>query len=189
MTYGPIFDYFQYFLTYWSFLCDFTLGMAIWFQVSRVYSWEQPLVWLDWHWLWGWSVNHWLEPILQKMWSTDRLDIQNPVSICKKLKLHVWKLACHSPSTFDYPVVLYPRHFEGVLHLSLFFQKYLLCHPKHLSSVVDEYHFINESFSQIRWDGCKFLFTDLAKIWFLNFYLFFISQILLLLFGTSFEFI
>ncbi|XP_048737241.2 uncharacterized protein LOC125652243 [Ostrea edulis] len=29
-------------------------------------------------------------------------------------------------------------------------QKYLLCHPKHLSSVVDEYHFINESFSQIR---------------------------------------
>lgn len=63
----------------------------------------------------------------------------------------------------------YPRHFEGVLHLSLFFQKYLLCHPKHLSSVVDEYHFINESFSQIRWDGCKFLFTDLAKIWFLNF--------------------
>lgn len=110
MTYGPIFDYFQYFLTYWSFLCDFTLGMAIWFQVSRVYSWEQPLVWLDWHWLWGWSVNHWLEPILQKMWSTDRLDIQNPDSICKKLKLHVWKLACHSPSTFDYPVVL-PKAF------------------------------------------------------------------------------
>lgn len=29
-------------------------------------------------------------------------------------------------------------------------QKYLLCHPKHLSSIVDEYHFINESFSQIR---------------------------------------
>ncbi|KAK7446772.1 hypothetical protein BaRGS_00040239 [Batillaria attramentaria] len=29
-------------------------------------------------------------------------------------------------------------------------QKYLLCHPKHLSSVVDEHHFINETFSQMR---------------------------------------
>lgn len=29
-------------------------------------------------------------------------------------------------------------------------QKYLLCHPKHLSSVVDEHHFINESFSQLK---------------------------------------
>ncbi|CAI9721050.1 Hypothetical predicted protein [Octopus vulgaris] len=29
-------------------------------------------------------------------------------------------------------------------------QKYLLCHPKHLSSAVDEHHFINESISQIR---------------------------------------
>ncbi|XP_060062563.1 uncharacterized protein LOC132543120 [Ylistrum balloti] len=29
-------------------------------------------------------------------------------------------------------------------------QKHLLCHPKHLSSVVDEHHFINESFSQLR---------------------------------------
>ncbi|XP_061174489.1 uncharacterized protein LOC133183563 [Saccostrea echinata] len=29
-------------------------------------------------------------------------------------------------------------------------QKHFLCHPKHLSSVVDEYHFMNESFSQIR---------------------------------------
>ncbi|KAL5015361.1 hypothetical protein ScPMuIL_009631 [Solemya velum] len=29
-------------------------------------------------------------------------------------------------------------------------QKHLLCHPKHLSSVVDEHHFINETFSQMR---------------------------------------
>ncbi|GFO01750.1 alpha/beta hydrolase domain-containing protein 14a [Plakobranchus ocellatus] len=29
-------------------------------------------------------------------------------------------------------------------------QKYLLCHPRHLSSVVDEHHFINETFSQMR---------------------------------------
>lgn len=29
-------------------------------------------------------------------------------------------------------------------------QKHLLCHPKHLSSVVDEYHFMNETFSQFR---------------------------------------
>uniref|UniRef100_A0A0B7B0A4 acylglycerol lipase n=1 Tax=Arion vulgaris TaxID=1028688 RepID=A0A0B7B0A4_9EUPU len=29
-------------------------------------------------------------------------------------------------------------------------QKYLLCHPRHLSSIVDEHHFINESFSQMR---------------------------------------
>ncbi|KAK6168011.1 hypothetical protein SNE40_021921 [Patella caerulea] len=29
-------------------------------------------------------------------------------------------------------------------------QKHLLCHPKHLSSVVDEHHFINETFSQIK---------------------------------------
>ncbi|KAJ8304165.1 hypothetical protein KUTeg_017748, partial [Tegillarca granosa] len=28
--------------------------------------------------------------------------------------------------------------------------KHLLCHPKHLSSVVDEHHFINESFSQLK---------------------------------------
>lgn len=120
MIYGTIFDYFQYFLTYWSFLCDFTLGMAIWFQVSRVYSWEQPLVWLDWHLLWGWSVNHWLEPILQKMWSTDRLDIQNPDSICKKLKLHVRKLACHPPSTFDYPVVLPNAFWRSFTSISFF---------------------------------------------------------------------
>lgn len=44
----------------------------------------------------------------------------NPDSICKKLKMHVRKLACHPPSTFDYSEVLYPRHFEGVLHLSFF---------------------------------------------------------------------
>ncbi|XP_052101320.1 uncharacterized protein LOC127735243 [Mytilus californianus] len=29
-------------------------------------------------------------------------------------------------------------------------QKHLMCHPKHLSSVVDEYHFVNESFSQMK---------------------------------------
>ncbi|GFR77914.1 alpha/beta hydrolase domain-containing protein 14A, partial [Elysia marginata] len=29
-------------------------------------------------------------------------------------------------------------------------QKYLLCHPRHLSSVVDEHYFINETFSQMR---------------------------------------
>ncbi|XP_067665448.1 uncharacterized protein [Haliotis asinina] len=29
-------------------------------------------------------------------------------------------------------------------------QKYLLCNPRHLSSVVDEHHFINETFSQIK---------------------------------------
>uniref|UniRef100_A0A2C9M4K3 acylglycerol lipase n=1 Tax=Biomphalaria glabrata TaxID=6526 RepID=A0A2C9M4K3_BIOGL len=29
-------------------------------------------------------------------------------------------------------------------------QKYLMCHPRHLSSVVDEHYFINETFSQIR---------------------------------------
>ncbi|XP_064642934.1 uncharacterized protein LOC135497133 [Lineus longissimus] len=28
-------------------------------------------------------------------------------------------------------------------------QKHLLCHPRHLSSVVDEHHFINDSFAQI----------------------------------------
>ncbi|KAK3082415.1 hypothetical protein FSP39_004380, partial [Pinctada imbricata] len=29
-------------------------------------------------------------------------------------------------------------------------QKFLLCHPRHLSSVVDEHHFMNISFSQLR---------------------------------------
>ncbi|XP_041361636.1 uncharacterized protein LOC121377635 [Gigantopelta aegis] len=29
-------------------------------------------------------------------------------------------------------------------------QKYLMCNPRHLSSVVDEHHFINETFSQMR---------------------------------------
>ncbi|KAH3740765.1 uncharacterized protein LOC127850464 [Dreissena polymorpha] len=29
-------------------------------------------------------------------------------------------------------------------------QKYLMCYPKHLSSVVDEHHFMNETFSQFR---------------------------------------
>lgn len=29
-------------------------------------------------------------------------------------------------------------------------QKFLLCHPKHLSSAVDEHHFVNESIAQIR---------------------------------------
>ncbi|ESO93742.1 hypothetical protein LOTGIDRAFT_228523 [Lottia gigantea] len=29
-------------------------------------------------------------------------------------------------------------------------QKHLLCHPRHLSTVVDEHHFINDSFSQIK---------------------------------------
>ncbi|CAL1530323.1 unnamed protein product [Lymnaea stagnalis] len=29
-------------------------------------------------------------------------------------------------------------------------QKYLMCHPRHLSSVVDEHYFINETFSQMR---------------------------------------
>ncbi|RUS78753.1 hypothetical protein EGW08_013504, partial [Elysia chlorotica] len=39
--------------------------------------------------------------------------------------------------------------FEYIL-LFLCPQKYLLCHPRHLSSVVDEHHFINETFSQMR---------------------------------------
>ncbi|XP_064596735.1 uncharacterized protein LOC135463405 [Liolophura sinensis] len=29
-------------------------------------------------------------------------------------------------------------------------QKHLLCHPRHMSSVVDEHHFINETFDQLR---------------------------------------
>lgn len=29
-------------------------------------------------------------------------------------------------------------------------QKFLLCHPRHLSSVVDEHHFVNETLSQLR---------------------------------------
>ena len=29
-------------------------------------------------------------------------------------------------------------------------QKYLLSHPRHLSSVVDEHHFINDTFEQIQ---------------------------------------
>ncbi|XP_076437551.1 uncharacterized protein LOC143276788 [Babylonia areolata] len=29
-------------------------------------------------------------------------------------------------------------------------QNYLMCHPRHLSSVVDEHHFINDTFSQMR---------------------------------------
>ncbi|KAL8572158.1 hypothetical protein ACOMHN_057833 [Nucella lapillus] len=29
-------------------------------------------------------------------------------------------------------------------------QNYLMCHPKHLSSVVDEHHFINDTFSQMK---------------------------------------
>lgn len=150
MTYGHNFYNFKYFLAYWLFVCDFTLGMAIWFQVSRVYSWEQLWVWLDWRWLWGWSVNRYLQPIFQKTWLTDRFTFRS-YRIWIQINLQEIRNAC-SKTGISSTKYIWLRHFAGGFfsHSLFFFQKYLLCHPKHLSSVVDEYHFINESFAQIR---------------------------------------
>ena len=39
-----------------------------------------------------------------------------------------------------------------ILSLLSTFQKHLLCQPRHLSSVVDEHFFINESLSQMKWE-------------------------------------
>lgn len=108
-----------FFFAYWLFLCDFTLGMAIWSQVSRVYSWEQPWVWLDWRWLSGWLVNRYLQPIFQKTWLTDRLYIQKLFEsrlICKKLEMH----AC-SKTGISSTKYIWLRHFAGGFFFTLFF--------------------------------------------------------------------